>query len=187
VTNVAGNDNGDTSERTLVGGVGIEREAGEQSAEVEQRLRGVLVHAVASVEDGQAGDAGQQRGSARVGMAQDDGLSAERAQSEAGVLERLSFFDGGGLVADEGGGGAERFGGELEGGAGAGAGLVKEQGDAAAGEQGGPLGGGERGDAGGAGEDVGYLGNREVLDAEEGAGMMGFVVGECVHYGGVGS
>jgi hypothetical protein len=26
-----------------------------------------------------------------------------------------------------------------------------------------------------------------VLDAEEGAGMVGFVVGECVHYGGVGS
>ena len=112
-------------------------------------------------------------------MAEDDGLGAERAQGEAGVLEGLAFFDGGGLVADQGGGGAEGLGGELEGGAGAGAGLVEEQGDAAAGEQLGPFGGGERGDAGGAGEDVGDFGDGEVLDAEEGAGVVGFVVGEA--------
>ena len=74
---------------------------------------------------------GEQIGRAGVGAAQDDAFGAEGAEGEAGVFEGLAFFDAGGLRADEGGVGAEGFGGEFEGGAGARARLVEEERDAA--------------------------------------------------------
>ena len=65
----------------------------EDGAQVEQRLGGMLVHAVAGVEHGQAGFALQQPGRAGGVVAQDDGFGAERAQGQAGVFERLAFFN----------------------------------------------------------------------------------------------
>ena len=67
-------------------------------------------------------------------MAQDDGFGAEGAQGEAGVFERLAFFDARGEARNQRGVGAEALGGELEAGAGARGGLVEEQRDAALGQ-----------------------------------------------------
>ena len=90
-------------------------EVGEDGAEIEQRLRGVLVHAVACIEHRAGRWCGRAaQGAPAGGMAEDDALGAERAQGEAGVFEGLAFFDGGALVGDEGGGGAEGLGGQLE-------------------------------------------------------------------------
>ena len=76
----------------------------------------------------------QQVGRAGRWVAQDDALRAERAQGEAGVLQGLALFDGGGLRLTSVVSAPRLFGGEFEGGAGAGAGLVEEQRDAALGE-----------------------------------------------------
>ena len=68
---------------------------GEDGAQIEQRLRGMLVHAVARVEDGRRVQLFKQPGSAGGVVAQDDGFSAESAQRQAGVFQRLAFFDAG--------------------------------------------------------------------------------------------
>ena len=70
----------------------------QDGAQVEQRLGGMLVHAVAGVEDRQAGLGFQQPGRAGAGVAQDDGLGAEGAQGQAGVFERLALFNARRLV-----------------------------------------------------------------------------------------
>ena len=144
----------------------------EDGAQIEQRLGGMLVHAVAGVDDGQAGGLLKQPGCAGGVVAQDDGLGAERAQGEAGVFERLALLDAGAEAGNEGGVCAEDFGGELKAGAGARGRLVKEQRDAALGE-----------DAvaeqrvlvfegGGAGEDVADGVHAEVHDGEQRAGIV---------------
>ena len=79
----------------------------------------MLGHAVAGVEDGEAGGARKQPGCAGVWAAEDDALRAEGFEGDAGVFEGLAFFDAGGERADQGGVGAEGFCGELEGGSGA--------------------------------------------------------------------
>ena len=68
----------------------------QDGAQVEQRLRGMLVHAVAGVEHRQARRFFQQPRRARGVVAQDDGLRAERAQRQAGVFQRLALFNAGG-------------------------------------------------------------------------------------------
>ena len=78
-------------------------------AQIEERLRGMLVHAVAGVDDGQACGFFEQPGRAGRVVAEDDGLSTECAESEAGVLERLAFFNAGAEVGDERCVGAESF------------------------------------------------------------------------------
>ncbi len=103
----------------------------EHRAQIEEGLRGMLGHAVASVEDGQAGGLPEEIRRAGVRAAQDDAFRAEGFEGDAGVLEGLAFLDAGGKRADEGGIGAESFGGEFERGAGARARFVEEEGDAA--------------------------------------------------------
>jgi len=61
--------------------------------QIEQRLGGMLMHAVAGIEHGQAGFGFQQPGRAGGVVAQDDCLGAKRAKSQAGVLQRLAFFN----------------------------------------------------------------------------------------------
>ena len=173
VEDVSGDGDGDAGEGFCVDGGGVEAEAEEDGAEIEQRLRGVLGHAVAGVEDGQAGGVGEDEGRSGGGMAEDNALGAEGSEGEAGVLEGFALFDGGGLVGDEGGGGAEGFGGEFEGGAGAGGGFVEEESDAAVDEELRFFGGGGAVEAIGEGEDVGDFGDGEAVDGEEGAGMVG--------------
>jgi hypothetical protein len=179
VADVAGDDDGDALEAGLAGRCRVEAEAREHGAEVEQRLRGMLVHAVACIEDGKAGHTGEQVGSAAGVVAQDDGFGTESAEGDAGVLEGLSFFDGGGLVADEGRGRAEGFGCELEGGPGAGAGLVEQESDAPSGEEFGALCGRHALEARGRCEDRRDVSYGEVVDAQERAG-----VGKVFHCGG---
>ena len=105
------------------------REVGEDRPQVEQGLCGVLVHAVAGVEDGEAGFLLEEPGCAGGVVANDDGFGAESAEGEAGVLERFALFDARGEARNERRIGAEAFGGEFEAGAGARGGLIEEQGD----------------------------------------------------------
>ena len=107
---------------------------GEDGAQVEQGLGGMLVHAVAGVEDRQAGLCFQQPGRAGGVVAQDDGFGSEGAQGEAGVFERLALFNAGTEAGDQRGVRAQRLCGQLEAGAGARGRLVKEQRDAALGQ-----------------------------------------------------
>ena len=67
-------------------------------------------------------------------MAQDNALRAQRAQGDAGVFERLSLFNGGGLGTDQCRVRAQPLGREFEGGTGAGAGFVEEEGNAPMGQ-----------------------------------------------------
>ena len=106
----------------------------EDGAQIEQRLRGMLVHAIAGVDDGQTGGLLKQPGRAGGVVAQDDGLRAECAQRKAGVFERLALLDAGAEARNQRGVCAEALGGQLEAGAGARGRLVEEQRDAALGE-----------------------------------------------------
>ena len=103
----------------------------EDRAKVEEGLRGVLVHAVAGIENGQVSFTFEQPGSAGRVVAEDDGFSSQSLEREARVLEGFTFFDAGGKTGYKGRIGAKAFGGELEAGACARGGLVEEQGDAA--------------------------------------------------------
>ena len=73
--------------------------------------------------------AGQQVRGAGMGMAEDDNIHAHSLQGQAGIQQRLSFFDaaaGNGHIDDIG---AQDLAGFLKGDAGAGAGFVKEGND----------------------------------------------------------
>ena len=59
----------------------------EHGSHIQQRLRRMLVHAVAGIQHRQAGCLGQQVGSAGGKVAQDDALRAQRAQGDAGVFQ----------------------------------------------------------------------------------------------------
>ena len=135
VQDVADDGDGDAGRRRF--GVDAARDAGaqvgEDGAQVEQRLGGMLVHAVAGVEDGQAGLGFKQPGRAGGVVAQDDGFGAEGAQGQAGVFERLALFNAGQRLETSVVSAPRAFGGQLKAGAGAGGGLVKEQRDAALG------------------------------------------------------
>jgi hypothetical protein len=65
----------------------------QDGAQVEQRLGGMLVHAVAGVEHRQARLGFQQPRRAGGVVAQDDGFGAQRAQRQAGVFQRFALFN----------------------------------------------------------------------------------------------
>ena len=106
----------------------------QDGAQVEQRLGGMLVHAVAGVEHRQAGSVLQQPGRAGGVVAQNDGFGAQRAQRQAGVFQRLALLDARAEAGDQRGVGAQALGGQLKAGAGARGGLVEEQRDAPLGQ-----------------------------------------------------
>ena len=110
--------------------MGSSTEAQQDGAEVEQRLRGMLCMPSPAFSTGRPVVRASSDGAPLALWRRTMHSAPERAQGEAGVLEGFALLDGGGLVADQRGGGAQRLGGELEGGAGARAGLVEEQGDA---------------------------------------------------------
>ena len=60
---------------------------------VKQCLGGVLVLAVAGVDDGGAGPSGEQGGRAGVGRADDDGIGAVGRERRDGVPQRLPLLD----------------------------------------------------------------------------------------------
>ena len=62
---------------------------------IEQRLRGMLMHAVAGVDHGNVQIPRHQRRRARLRMANDNHVRAHRPQGVAGVQQGLSFFDAG--------------------------------------------------------------------------------------------
>ena len=150
-----------------------EIEMGQDRAEVQESLRGVLVHAIAGVKDGEAGFLLEEPGSAGGVVADDDGFGSEGAKGEARVLECLAFLDARGEAGDEGRVGAKGLGGKLEAGAGARGGLVEEQGDAALEKD---AVAGERVlifESCGAGEEVADRGEIEVHHGEQRAGIVG--------------
>ena len=65
---------------------------------VEQRLRGMLVRAVAGVDDGTVDLARQQMHGARLIMAHHDDVGPHRVERHRGVDERLAFLHAG--IAD---------------------------------------------------------------------------------------
>ena len=67
-------------------------------------------------------------------MAQNDGFRAQGAQRQAGIFQRLAFFNARRQAGDQRRVGAQSLGGQLKAGAGARGGLVKQQRDAALGQ-----------------------------------------------------
>ena len=107
---------------------------GEDGAQIEQRLSWMLVHAVAGVEDREAGFGLQQPGRARRVVAQDDGFRSESPQREAGVFKRLALFDAGAEAGNQRSVGTQAFGSQFKARPGARRGLVEKKGNAALGE-----------------------------------------------------
>jgi hypothetical protein len=102
---------------------------------IEQRLRRMLMHAVAGVDDGDVEMLCHEVRRARGRMANDDTIRAHRPQSVPGIEKRLAFFDARSRGLHERGDRAQRFGGEFERRASAGRRLVKQKYDALAAEQ----------------------------------------------------
>ncbi len=142
-------------------------QAVQDGAQVEECLRGMRMHAVARVQNGQLGDAVQQIGRAGVGMAQDDALGAQSAEGKTRVLQALAFLDARGERADECGVRAEAFGRQLEGGPGAGARLVEEESHAAFGQPMGASQGVFRLEEGSCLHKSGNVGNGEIAGREQ--------------------
>ena len=104
--------------------------------QVQQALRGMLVGAVAGIDD-RAGDmAGQQTGSAGGGVAQDDDVDAHRLDVAGGVDEGLALVDAAVLFREVDDVGRQSLGGQAEARAGAGGILEKRVHDHAAAEGG---------------------------------------------------
>ena len=93
---------------------------------VEQRLRGVLVRAVARVNDAALEEAGEEVRRAGGAVPDDDDVGVEGLEVARGVLEGLAFLERAGLDAEVDDIGTEADGGELEADARAGAGLDEE-------------------------------------------------------------
>jgi hypothetical protein len=88
-------DNGDRHARERIAGNSCCRPMREDGAQVKQRLRGMLMHAIARVKNGELGLPSKQPGRARVGMAQDDAFRTKRLERDPGVFEAFAFFDAG--------------------------------------------------------------------------------------------
>ena len=95
---------------------------------VEQGLGGVRVGAVAGVEHGDVGPAGLREAlrRARGGVANHEGVRGNRFEGLRGVLERLTFGEGGSRGGEVGDGRAQALLGGFEGEAGAG-GVLEEE------------------------------------------------------------
>ena len=105
----------------------------EDGAGVEQRLGGVLVGAVAGVDDGGARQVARQEvGRAGSGVAHHDGVRAHGDERVQRIDERLALGDAGAGGGDGDGVRAEALGGDFEAGAGARGGLEEEVDDHAA-------------------------------------------------------
>ena len=107
---------------------------------VQQRLGGVLVGAVAGVDDGGVDPVGGGQPVRCAGgpVADDDGVGAHGGQRLGGVLEGLALGDRGALGGEVDDVGGEPLGGGLEGDPGAG-GVLEEEVDHGAAAQGGEL------------------------------------------------
>ena len=105
---------------------------------VQQRLGGMLVRAVAGVDDAGIEDPGQEMRRAGGAVADDDEINVQRLEVARGVLERLALLERGGLGGEIDDVGREPLLGQLEAGARAGGGLDKEVDDGLA-AQGGDL------------------------------------------------
>ena len=117
VQNVAGNHHRHPGER-VGGNSGDSRPQVRQNrAQVEQRLRGMLVHAVARIDHRQARGLFEQPRRARRVMAQDDGFGAQRAQRQSRILQRFALLDARAQVRHQSGVGAQRLRGQLKTGA----------------------------------------------------------------------
>ena len=106
-----------------------------QRVDVQQRLRGVLVLAVAGVDDARGRPLRDQRGGADVRRADHDQVGPVGGQRRDRVLERLALLDRGAGCAQVDHVRGERLRGELEGAARARARFVEEVQDAAAAER----------------------------------------------------
>lgn len=93
---------------------------------VEERLRGVLVRAVARVDDAALEEAGEEVRRAGGAVPDDDDVGVEGLEVARGVLEGLAFLERAGLDAEVDDIGAEADGGQLEADARARAGLDEE-------------------------------------------------------------
>ena len=102
---------------------------------VEQCLRGMFVHAVPGVNDGDVEMPRHQVRSARRRMPHDNAVRADRPQRVSGIEHRLAFFDARSGGLHERGHRAQRFCGELKRRAGPGRRFVKQQHDALAAQQ----------------------------------------------------
>ncbi|GAA3146248.1 hypothetical protein GCM10020001_081760 [Nonomuraea salmonea] len=101
-------------------------EAAAHGEGVEQRLGGVLVGAVAGVDDAAVHPVGQAVRRAGRAVADDDRVGAHGLEGERGVLERLALGHAGALGREVDHVGRQPLGGRLEGDPGAG-GVLEEQ------------------------------------------------------------
>ena len=99
----------------------------QHGAQIEQRLGRMLVHAVAGVQHGQTGGLLEQPRRAAGVVAQNNRLGSQRAQREAGVLQRFALLNAGGKAGDQRRVRTQRLGGQLKAGAGARRRLVEQQ------------------------------------------------------------
>ena len=102
---------------------------------VEQRLRGMLVHAVPGIDDGDVEMLRHQVRRARRRVANHDAVGADGAQGVAGVEQGLAFFDARSGGLHQRGDGAERFRCEFKRRARAGGSFIKQKYDALAAQQ----------------------------------------------------
>ena len=105
---------------------------------IQQRLGGMLVGAVAGVDDAGVEDARQEMRRAGRAVADDDEVNVQRLEVAGGVFERLALLERGGLGGEVDDVGREPLLGELEAGARAGGGLDEQVDDGLA-AQGGDL------------------------------------------------
>ena len=103
-----------------------------QGEEVLQALRGVLVAAVARIDDARLGVGGEHLAGARRWVTQHDDVGAVGRQSDGGVLEALRLLEGRSARLQGDGVGRETLGGQVEAGRGPRGGLPEEVDDSAA-------------------------------------------------------
>ena len=107
----------------------LDRAAFADRVDVEQPLRGVLVHAVAGVDHAGIEHPRQQVGGARGVMADHHRVDLHRLDGAGGVGEALPLLRAGGRAGQVDGVGRQPLGGQLEAGAGAGGRLEEQVGD----------------------------------------------------------
>jgi len=98
----------------------------QDGAGVEQRLRGVLMRAVAGIHDGHEQVSRQEVRRSRGGMPHDDGVGPHGRQRVERIHQRFALGDAGAGGGDGDGIGAQTLGGDLETGTGAGGGFEEK-------------------------------------------------------------